>query len=184
MGSNFFTYEYDLPQDVGFGIFGVGHILWLLVLVALSAGTMRRYARLSERKRRVWEYVTAFSLVGLIVLRSIYVAAVGASFLYELPLHLCSVTGILCAFHCVTGADWMGQVLYAIGLPGRRWLCCFRTGEVSRGSLYHNRGILLSRGNSSVCGKPALQQKNRAAAPEAVAGDCVSRGVYASGLFL
>lgn len=118
MGYNFFTYESELPRGVGFGIFGVWHFVWLTALGVLAACLLRWYARLQERGRRVWEYTVSFSLVLWIILRSIYIAGIGASFLYELPLHLCSVTGILCALHCVTGADWMGQVLYAIGLPG------------------------------------------------------------------
>lgn len=117
MSHNFFTYENDLPQGVGFGIFGVGHFLWLFALGAAVVCLLRLYARLQGR-RRVWEYAVSFSMVFWICMRSIYIWLIGADFLYELPLHLCSVTGILCALHCVSGADWMGQVLYAIGLPG------------------------------------------------------------------
>lgn len=118
MGSNFFAYEYDLPQDVGFGIFGSWHVLWLLALGGLTVCLLRQYLGLSGKRRRVWEYAVAFSTVGLMAVRSVYVAVMAVPLLQELPLHLCSVAGILCALHCVTGAGWMGQVLYAIGLPG------------------------------------------------------------------
>lgn len=40
------------------------------------------------------------------------------AFLYELPFHLCSMAGILCAVHCLTKWKWLGQVLYTICLPG------------------------------------------------------------------
>ena len=40
------------------------------------------------------------------------------SVLYELPFHLCSMAGILCAVHCLTKWKWLGQVLYTICLPG------------------------------------------------------------------
>ena len=53
-----------------------------------------------------------------ILLRIIYIIIIHEQLLYELPFHLCSLTGILCALHCMTGWKWTGQVLYTLGLPG------------------------------------------------------------------
>lgn len=118
VNSYFFTYETRLPQNVGFAIFGTWHVLWLVVLVLLSALVLWVYRRVSENKKRVWEHGIGFSMLLWIALRSVYIAVIGERFLYELPLHLCSLMGIFCALHCVLGWEWMGQVLYALGLPG------------------------------------------------------------------
>ena len=118
MSYNFFTYESRLPEGAGFGMFGSRHVLWLSALGLFSFCLLRLYRRLPESGKRVWERAVAFSTAALIVVRCIYVAAVNAPFLYELSIHLCSVTGALCALHCVTAAEWAGQVIYAIGLPG------------------------------------------------------------------
>ena len=53
-----------------------------------------------------------------IVIRVIYIAVLHENFLYELPLHLCSMAGILCGIHCITQWEWLGQVLYSLCLPG------------------------------------------------------------------
>jgi len=79
---------------------------------------MQVYISSSSQKRKALEYWASFSLVFWIVLRSIYIAVIREDFLYELPLHLCSMAGILCAVHCVTQWKWLGQVLYAVCLPG------------------------------------------------------------------
>lgn len=118
MSNHFFTYESELPENIGFGIFGIWHWGWLLALGLAAGLLLRLYARLPEKKKRRWEYGVSLSMLVWIALRSVYIAVIGASFLYELPLHLCSITGVLCYVHCVTGADWIGQTLYAIGLPG------------------------------------------------------------------
>jgi len=50
--------------------------------------------------------------------RYLYLAFVGELTVYELPLHLCSMAGILSLLHAYTLWDWTGQVLYALCLPG------------------------------------------------------------------
>lgn len=114
----FFTYETQLPNGVGFPLFGLRHILWLLGIALLCILFLKSYAKGDAKKRRRMECLSAFSMILWIGLRAIYIGVLQEPFLYELPLHLCSMTGILCALHCVTGWEWLGQVLYAIGLPG------------------------------------------------------------------
>lgn len=114
----FFTYETEIPDGVGFSLFGSWHILWLAVIAVLCVFYLRSYAKGSDRKKRILEYVSGFSMLVWILFRAVYIAALHEDFLYELPLHLCSMTGVLCAIHCVTKWKWLGQVLYSIGLPG------------------------------------------------------------------
>lgn len=114
----FFTYETKIPNGVGFSLFGLGHILWLAVIVVTSVLYLKRYAKAAKQKKRRMEYVISFSLVGWIVVRIVYIAVIKEDFLYELPLHMCSIAGMLCAVHCIFGWKWLGQVLYAVCLPG------------------------------------------------------------------
>lgn len=114
----FFTYEKDIPEGIGFGIFGLGHWLWLALLTVLTIVLLRKYVAAGEKTRRIWSRLVGFSMPVWMLLRAIYIFCIGESFRTELPLHLCSMTGLLCALHCVTGWKWLGQVLYAIGLPG------------------------------------------------------------------
>ncbi|MCI7106338.1 MAG: TIGR02206 family membrane protein [Lachnospiraceae bacterium] len=114
----FFTYETEIPDGIGFALFGFWHLLWLAAIALISILFLYAYAKGTGKKRRIFEYLISFSMIGWIVVRAIYIALIGEDFLYELPLHLCSMAGILCAIHCVTGWKWLGQVLYAICLPG------------------------------------------------------------------
>ena len=114
----FFTYETTLQRGIGFGMFRVGHFIWLAVIFAGIYLVMRWYCRADKRTQRKIEIVTAASMSVWIVIRVIYIAVLHENFLYELPLHLCSMAGILCAIHCVTHWEWLGQVLYSLCLPG------------------------------------------------------------------
>lgn len=114
----FFTYETTLQRGIGFGMFRVGHFIWLAVIFAGIYLVMRWYRRADKRTQRKIEIVTAASMSVWIVIRVIYIAVLHENFLYELPLHLCSMAGILCGIHCITQWEWLGQVLYSLCLPG------------------------------------------------------------------
>jgi hypothetical integral membrane protein (TIGR02206 family) len=116
--SYFFTYETNIPKGVGFTLFGFWHIVWLLVIFAGCAGYVRIYKNGNKKRQCRMERLSAFSLVGWIVVRTFYIGMIHEEFLYELPFHLCSMAGILCAVHCLTKWKWLGQVLYTICLPG------------------------------------------------------------------
>ena len=114
----FFTYETQIPDGIGFKLFGMWHILCLLFCLVVTAVAIYMYRKAEDQKKRKVEKIIALSLVGWMILRAIYIAVIGENFLYELPFHLCSMTGILCGIHCFTKWKWLGQVLYALCLPG------------------------------------------------------------------
>lgn len=114
----FFTYETKLPDGIGFGMFRPWHFLWLAVILAAIILGMIWYRKCLDKGRKYLEYVAAFSLVGWMIIRALYIYLIGENFLYELPLHLCSMAGILCFLHCLFCWKWMGQVLYTLCLPG------------------------------------------------------------------
>ena len=116
--NEFFTYETNLPGGIGFGMFHIGHFVWLGIVLAGIVGIMKWYHVSSEKRKHRMEVIVSGSLVLWIVLRAVYIWILRENFLYELPLHLCSMAGILCAIHCVTHWEWLGQVLYSLCLPG------------------------------------------------------------------
>lgn len=114
----FFTYETKIPDGIGFALFGPWHLLWLGLIVAGCIGYVRQYIKSSMQVQNRMEKVVAASLVGWIVVRTLYIVVIHEELLYELPFHLCSMAGILCAIHSFTNWKWLGQVLYTICLPG------------------------------------------------------------------
>ena len=109
--SYFFTYETHIPDGIGFALFGPWHLLWLSVIFAICVRYVWIYKKGDERKKRWMDGLTACSLGVWIVVRAIYIGVIHEAFLYELPFHLCSMAGILCAVHCLTKWKWLGQVL-------------------------------------------------------------------------
>ena len=114
----FFAYETDIPAGTGFGMFRTGHFIWLALITIGTILLLFFYRKCDCRRKRQLEYSIAFSLAVWMVVRALYIAVVGADFLYELPLHLCSMAGILCMLHCIMKWQWLGQVLYTLCLPG------------------------------------------------------------------
>ena len=114
----FFTYETKIPDGIGFKLFGIWHILCLLLCLVVTVVSLHWYWKAKAQKKQKVEKTIALSLVGWMILRAIYIAVIGENFLYELPFHLCSMTGILCGIHCFTKWKWLGQMLYALCLPG------------------------------------------------------------------
>ena len=118
MLDHFFTYGSKLPPDVGFPMFGAAHILWLLIGTAATVLLSLKYKKSGEEARRKMDKVCAWFLVGYIWIRTYFLMVLDELTVYELPLHLCSLAGFLCVIHAYRDADWLGQTLYALCLPG------------------------------------------------------------------
>lgn len=114
----FFVYGDSLPENVGFSMFGVVHLFWLALLLAGSVLFLKKYARWSVKRQKCAEQIVGLALIALIFIRMVYVTMIGKMSVYELPLHLCSIAGILCGLHAFVKWDWLGQVLYSLCLPG------------------------------------------------------------------
>ena len=115
----FFIYGSELPSDVGYPMFGLVHILWLVAGALLIFLIALLYAKQkSSRGRRRLDIGIGSFLLFLIIIRDIYLLIVGHLSIFELPFHLCSMAGILSFLHCFKNWDWLGQVLYSLCFPG------------------------------------------------------------------
>ncbi len=123
---NFFVYSDNLEAGSGYELFGAGHIAIMAVCALfISISALWYAARRGSPAARLFKKITASSLVILIILRLIYVYAVGARIIYDLPLHLCSIAGFVCfIYEFMQGhmklfiKDLFSQALYALCLPG------------------------------------------------------------------
>ena len=138
----FFTYGSELPNDVGFPMFGAAHFIWLAIGIILTVLFLICYKKVNNAERKMVAHRNGLQdsspsgnekLIGgtrkldltfgiitmaLLVVRYIYLAIVGHLGVYELPFHLCALAGIFCFLHAFKNWDWMGQVLYCLCLPG------------------------------------------------------------------
>ncbi|MBQ9610067.1 MAG: YwaF family protein [Lachnospiraceae bacterium] len=114
----FWTYSDDIPYGVGFNQFSITHIIWLVIIIVAAFAMSCIYKKSDKKKRiiilRIWGGILLF----LIIIRIIILCFQGNMSVYELPLHLCSLAGIVCFIHSFFMNDFWGQVLYSLCLPG------------------------------------------------------------------
>ena len=138
----FFTYGSELPNGVGFPMYGAAHFIWLAIGIILTVLFLICYKKVNNAERKMVAHRNGLQdpspsgnekLIGstrkldltfgiitmaLLVVRYIYLAIVGHLGVYELPFHLCALAGIFCFLHAFKNWDWIGQVLYCLCLPG------------------------------------------------------------------
>lgn len=114
----FFTYAADLPPGVGFALFSAPHLGALMAIALLCLVCACRFRAAQASARRHLTQALGLSIVLLDIVRTIVYHCMGCMNLYELPLHLCGMAVYLCAIHSLWKPDWLGQVLYALCLPG------------------------------------------------------------------
>lgn len=114
----FFTYSDDLPSGCGFELFGLTHVIWLIAVCVLVFIVLFLYDNLNEACREMTLKTAGAFLFFLIVIRIVVIVLLNRMSVYELPLHLCSIAGILCFIHSGHHYGYIGQILYTLCLPG------------------------------------------------------------------
>ena len=118
VGSYFFTFESGIPAGMGFDWYGSGHLTWLLGITVAAILLGLRYRACGDRGRRIFDRAVA---VGMLALESLWLgmlAAGGNLTVYMLPLHLCSISIFLYILYGFCKTSWIGEYIYAFGMPG------------------------------------------------------------------
>lgn len=114
----FFVYEDELPEGVGFSMFGPAHLLWLFFCAAFTVCFLKCYRKWTKQRKEKADCCLGCFPVFLILLRTYVLFLIGKLSVYELPLHMCSLAGFLCCLHVFRKWDWLEQTLYTLCLPG------------------------------------------------------------------
>lgn len=134
--SLFFTYENNLPADVGYDLFSPAHISAIITSILIIGLVIVWFLRSDDEKKLQIRKITAIVPVVLMVMRFIYAIICGAPIVYELPLHLCSMTGVFCfvyEFYLKKSPfirSVLGQAMYALCLPGALMAILFPNGTI------------------------------------------------------
>ncbi|MCR4739359.1 MAG: TIGR02206 family membrane protein [Lachnospiraceae bacterium] len=105
-------------------MFSTTHVIMILLCCITGVLIIIPFIKAPEKTSRCIKRIAAIVPFILMILRWGYVIACKGDLLYELPLHLCSMTGILCLiFEFTSGKgsfmnSLLGQALYALCLPG------------------------------------------------------------------
>lgn len=114
----FFTYETQLPDDVGFSLFGSVHLAWLAGILAFTTLAALWFSQRPAYRQRRISWAVAWLLCAMIVVEKVVLALTGHLNVYSLPFHLCELAPLLYLLFAWRHWDWLGQVLYTLCLPG------------------------------------------------------------------
>lgn len=115
---NFFVFETDLPSGGGFSWYHPGHLAWLLGIAGAGVALGLWYRHCTPGGKRRLERTMAALMLGLEALWLGMLFFGGHLDVTMLPLHLCALSILLAVVHGFRPVGWIGEYLYAFGLPG------------------------------------------------------------------
>ena len=120
MKNTFWETVYSIEKGYGWGLFSVGHILWLVLGALCCAGVAVAYALAGKKAKRVMRVTIAVLLLANLTSDPITLAATGHLTVDHLPLHMCSIGGFIVAAHAFKRkhSDILAALTYAVSFPG------------------------------------------------------------------
>jgi len=107
-----------VPDGVGFNHFGLMHLVWLAVFLAVTVANCIWYRRLGEVGKNRWKKTVAILLLADELFKVVMLIIGGRYTPDYLPLHLCSINIFLIAFHAWKPTKTIAGYLYMVGIPG------------------------------------------------------------------
>lgn len=114
----FFSYSSDLPEDVGFSLYGSKHLTVLAIILISTILIANKYKKIDQDGQQRVDLTISGLMILWIVIRTFFLIIIGKMSVYELPLHLCSLAGIFCFIYCFKKWKFLGELLYTLCLPG------------------------------------------------------------------
>ncbi len=106
-----------IEKGLGFKLFDLTHIGWLVLGAVCIAVGMLHYRGLGEHSRARWRKTAALFLVGNELFKQVCLFAGGNFTINYLPLHLCNINIFLIAYHAWRPNQTLGNFLYTICVP-------------------------------------------------------------------
>lgn len=135
---NFFKYVTDLPEGSGFEMFGLCHMIWLILIAAFSINFANLYknavitgnhsykdkgtslnksvSRILDRKKI--RLIIGFIMPAISIYRDTVLIVTGHFDKYYLPLHLCAMALWIGALYCFTSWRFVGVIYVSLCVPG------------------------------------------------------------------
>ena len=109
---------YEQGLSLGFHVFSVGHLLWLIALALFCWLTARFYCSRDEKGRDNMRKVCGLVIVLLEYLKVIVLGLFGVHMAEFVPLHLCSAAGLgVLVYALWPRMNWLGQVFAYAFVP-------------------------------------------------------------------
>jgi len=113
----FFSYETDIPADVGYSFFDVTHFMWMLASLILIALIVYFYKKTKLKNRRTFMIAVAIILLICEAIRNGWIIWVGEySLAKSLPLQLSRILLFIESMAIITNNRYLKEFSYACGL--------------------------------------------------------------------
>ena len=116
--SLFFRYQTELPQGVGFALFGPKHLAVLAGMALVIIGVSALYGRTSPAKRAACRRRFAWFLLALEAGKDVWLATKGHFDNTYLPLHLCGLAIFVSLADAYFPSRTTHALLYFLCMPG------------------------------------------------------------------
>jgi len=118
MLDNFLDTSETIGTGLGFPLFGVIHLSWLLVISVACVLTVYFYRRMQTSRQKKFLIVIALLLLVIEIVK-IFLLIITEKFEWDyLPLHLCSINIFVILSHSIKPTKFTAEFLYAVCLPG------------------------------------------------------------------
>jgi hypothetical integral membrane protein (TIGR02206 family) len=114
----FLTYQSNLPEGIGFGLFSATHLFVLCLLGVIIALLCVQYKKLSQDKRLLMRSVMVVIMFAMEWGRHAFLFFSGQYEPALLPLHLCALSIWVEIFDAFKSNKTTRETLYALSLPG------------------------------------------------------------------
>jgi hypothetical integral membrane protein (TIGR02206 family) len=114
----YFLYEDQLPTEVGFRLFGLIHMSWLVAIGLFIFLATRVYQKADERNQNKYEKIMTVMMVMLDLYKDAVLIITGNFHVWELPLDMCTMAIYISCFHAFTHSKITWEILYCISMPG------------------------------------------------------------------
>ena len=114
----FFMSKDTVPEGVGFSTFGVGHLIWLVGIIAAIILATVIYKRLDEKGRKIMRLAVGGIILFLEISKNFYHIIMGEFSYGYLPFHLCGINILLIAFDMIKPTKIVRNFLYYFSIAG------------------------------------------------------------------
>ena len=114
----FFMSKDTVPEGVGFSTFGVGHLIWLVGIIAAIILATVIYKRLDEKGRKIMRLAVGGIILFLEISKNFYHIIMGEFSYAYLPFHLCGINILLIAFDMIKPTKIVRNFLYYFSIAG------------------------------------------------------------------
>ncbi|MCK5812061.1 MAG: TIGR02206 family membrane protein [Clostridiales bacterium] len=113
----FFTYENKLPSNLGFTLFGITHLLWIIITLLIIVLLVLIYRTLQEKNKKIMLFIIAFIMILCELSRNVWYIYIGEYSLDKaLPLQLSRIILFIEAIAIFTNKRYLKEFSYACGL--------------------------------------------------------------------